>query len=58
MISRTTLTMTNRQMLFNLETMRARRDRATNEISTGRRVRRPSDGPADAAGSVIVRRRR
>jgi flagellin-like hook-associated protein FlgL len=52
MITRTTLTMASRQTLYNLENVRLRRDRATNEISTGRRVRRASDGPMEAAGIV------
>ncbi len=50
--SRTTLTLESRQSLANLETTRARRQRATEEISTGLRVRRPSDGPLEAGGIV------
>ena len=51
-LSRTTLTVESRQSLANLENTRARRQRATEEISTGLRVRRPSDGPTEAAGIV------
>lgn len=50
--SRSTLTLESRQSLANLENTRARRQRATEEISTGLRVRRPSDGPLEAGGIV------
>ncbi len=50
--SRTTLTLESRQSLANLENTRARKQRATEEISTGLRVRRPSDGPLEASGIV------
>lgn len=49
---RTTLTLANRQSLANLESIRSRRQRATDEVSTGLRVRRPSDGPVEAGGIV------
>ena len=54
-LSRTTLSQVNRQSLANLENIRQRRQRATDEISTGLRVRRPSDGPVEAAGVVRTR---
>jgi flagellar hook-associated protein 3 FlgL len=41
-----------RQALTNLENIRARRQKATAEISTGLRIRRPSDGPVEAGGVV------
>jgi flagellar hook-associated protein 3 FlgL len=49
---RTTLTMPNRQSLANLENIRVRRQRATNEISTGLRVRKASDSPIEAGGII------
>jgi flagellin-like hook-associated protein FlgL len=49
---RTTLTMASRQSLSNLENIRVRRQRATNEISTGLRVRKASDSPIEAGGIV------
>ena len=52
---RTTLTIASRQSLENLEAIRQRRQQATEEISTGLRVRRPSDGPAEAGGVVRTR---
>ncbi len=51
-LPRTTLSMASRQSLANLEQIRARRQRSTDEISTGLRVRRPSDGPVEAGGIV------
>lgn len=51
-IGRTTITMASRQSLENLEAVRQRRQRATEEIATGLRVARPSDGPTEAAGIV------
>jgi len=52
MLSRTTLTIANRQSLANLENIRVRRTRASNEVATGLRVRKPSDDPP-AAGGII-----
>ena len=49
---RTTLTMPSRQSLANLEAIRTRRQRATDEVSTGLRVRRPSDGPVESGGII------
>ncbi len=54
-LPRTTLTLANRQSLANLEALRQRRQRASDEISTGLRVRRPSDSPAEAGAVVRTR---
>jgi len=54
-IPRTTLTMANRQSLANLDRIRERRQQATDEISTGLRLRRPSDAPVEAGGVVRTR---
>ena len=51
-IARNTLTIPHRQSLVNLEAIRRRRQRAADEISTGLRIRRPSDGPSEASGVV------
>ncbi len=53
-LSRTTLTMGSRQSIENLEAIRLRRQRAVEELSSGLRVRSPSDGPLESAGIVQV----
>ena len=52
---RTTLLSENRQTLFNLRNTQARIAEATIQISSGLRVSKPSDSPADAAGVVRTR---
>ncbi len=54
-LPRNTLTMTSRQSLTNLENIRTRKQRAIDEVSTGLKVRRPSDGPTQAGGVVRTR---
>ena len=49
---RTTLLSENRQMLFSLRRIQSRIAKATVQISSGLRVNKPSDSPADAAGVV------
>ena len=54
-ITRTTLGMASRQTLANLESIQQRRRRSTDQISTGLRVRLPSDSPAEAGAVVRTR---
>jgi len=49
---RTTLLQAARQTLFNLRQAQARKAEATLQVSSGRRVSKPSDSPADAADVV------
>ena len=52
---RTTLLSQSRQLLANLRVSSGRRLQAADQISSGLRVRKPSDSPSDAAGVVRVR---
>lgn len=47
--SRVTLTMADRQSLGNLESVQARREQLSEQLSSGLRVRNPSDDPVSAA---------
>ncbi len=51
-LSRTTLTVGTRQSIENIEAIRLRRQRAAEELSSGVRVRRPSDGPLES-GEIV-----
>ena len=52
---RTTFLSQGRQTLANLQLAQARKARATQQVSSGLRVTRPSDSPNDAAGVVRTR---
>ena len=52
---RTTFLSQGRQTLINLQLAQARKQRATQQVSSGLRVTRPSDSPNDAAGIVRTR---
>lgn len=52
---RTSFLSQGRETLLNLRIATARRTSASNQISSGLRVRRPSDGPSDAPGIVRTR---
>ena len=52
---RVTFLSQGRQTIANLQAVQARKLRATREVSSGLRVTRPSDSPADAAGIVRTR---
>lgn len=52
---RTTLLSRQRDLLANLRNSQQQRSQANNEISSGYRVRKPSDSPSDAAGVVRSR---
>jgi len=52
---RTSFLSQGRETLLNLRSATARRNSASNQISSGLRVRRPSDGPSDAPGIVRTR---
>jgi len=49
---RVTLTMVSRQSVSNLQTIEARRQHLTAEVSSGLKVRNPSDDPAGAAAII------
>jgi flagellar hook-associated protein 3 FlgL len=53
-VPRITLGMAHRQSLADLNSIRQRGQEATNQISSGLRIRNPSDGPAEAAGIVLT----
>ena len=52
---RTTFLSQGRQTLINLQLAQARKQRATQQVSSGLRVTKPSDSPNDAAGIVKTR---
>ena len=52
---RTTPINTSRTTILNIRTAAAKIAKATQEVSSGLRVTKPSDGPADAAGIVRTR---
>jgi flagellar hook-associated protein 3 FlgL len=53
---RVTFTSQGRSTVEHLHGVQARKQRAANEVSSGLRVTKPSDSPADAAGIIRTRR--
>lgn len=52
---RVTFLSQGRDILFNLRRAQTRKQTATQEISSGLRLNKPSDSPADASGVVRTR---